>query len=78
MATKKNVFIIVEGSSDSDALGLLFDRIFSSDSVFVQVTHTDITTSIDSSGNYVRGRTILNKVGNIVETYMNAYHKHFS
>lgn len=78
MATKKIVFIIVEGPSDSDALGLLFDRIFSSNTVFVHITHMDVTTSIDSSGNYVRGRTILNRVGNIVETYMNAYHKRSS
>ncbi len=78
MANKKIVFIIVEGPSDSAALGLLFDRIFSSNSVFVHITHMDVTTSIDSNGNYVRGRTILNKVGNIVETYMNSYHKRSS
>ena len=44
MASKKVIFIIVEGPSDESALGFQFDHFFEKDKVFVDVIHGDITT----------------------------------
>ncbi len=44
MARKKIVFVIVEGPSDDEALGLMLEKVFSSSTVFVHITHGDITS----------------------------------
>lgn len=64
MSRKKIVFIIVEGPSDEEALGVLFNRIYDSASVYVQVMHCDITTEpgVDSNN-------VVAKIGNIVRQY---------
>ena len=44
MARKKIVFVIVEGSTDNDALGLVFEHFFKEKEVYVHIVHGDITT----------------------------------
>lgn len=44
MKPKKILFIIVEGPSDDAALGVLFNRIFDKNTVYVHIVHADITT----------------------------------
>ena len=64
MARKKVVFVIVEGPTDRDALGILFDRIFDRNAVIVHIMGGDITTK---SG--VRPDNILSRIGNEVRAY---------
>lgn len=62
MTRKKIVFVIVEGPSDDDALGVVFSKFYSKDEVHVEVMHCDITTDF--------GRTpIVSKIGNVVKSY---------
>lgn len=49
MARKKIVFVIVEGPSDEEALGVLLNRIYNNDTVFVQIMHRDITAQYGNS-----------------------------
>lgn len=44
VARKRIVFVIVEGPSDEEALGVLLGRIYDRSSVFVHIMHGDITT----------------------------------
>ncbi len=44
MPAKKVVFVIVEGPTDEDALGVIFQRFFDKNTVRVKVIHGDITT----------------------------------
>lgn len=69
LARKKIVFIIVEGPSDDEALGVLFNRIFDRNSVFVHIMHRDITTDRG-----VRQDNILSRLGNEVRTYAKSNH----
>ena len=39
MTRKKIVFIIVEGPSDDEALGVIFSRAFDKNAVYVEVMH---------------------------------------
>ena len=62
MTRKKIVFVIVEGPSDDDALGVVFSKFYSKDEVHVEVMHCDITTDF--------GHTpIVSKIGNVVKSY---------
>ena len=64
MPRKKIVFVIVEGTSDEEALGVLLNRIYDSKAVYVQVMHCDITTELDvNTGNVVA------KIGDVVKKY---------
>ena len=47
MAKRKIVFVIVEGPSDDEALGVLLSKIYDKDSVYVHIMHGDITTQAD-------------------------------
>lgn len=69
LARKKIVFIIVEGPSDDEALGVLFNRMFDRNSVFVHIMHRDITTDRG-----VRQDNILSRLGNDVRTYAKSNH----
>ena len=69
MARKKVVFVIVEGPSDDEALGVLFNLIFDRNSVFVHIMHRDIT-----SERGVRSDNILSRLGNEVRTYAKSNH----
>ena len=44
MARKQIIFVIVEGTSDDEALGLLLNKLFDKDVVYVHITHGDVTT----------------------------------
>lgn len=44
MARKKIVFVIVEGPTDDEALGVMLDRIFDKYTVHVEIMRCDITT----------------------------------
>lgn len=69
VARKKIIFVIVEGPSDDEALGLLLEKIFSSSTVFVYITHGDITSKpgMDPS-------RILDTVGDLVKGYAKSNH----
>lgn len=64
MPRKKIVFVIVEGPSDEEALGVLINRIYDSKAVFVQVMHCDITTELD-----VNAGNVVAKIGDVVKQY---------
>lgn len=64
MSRKKIIFVIVEGPSDEEALGVLINRIYDSNAVYVQVMHCDITTEPD-----VRASNVVAKIGDIVKKY---------
>ena len=52
---KKIVFVIVEGSSDDEALGAILTKIFNANEVYVEILHCDITTEKDvNPGNIIR------------------------
>lgn len=69
VARKKIVFVIVEGPSDDEALGVLLEKVFNSSTVFVYITHGDITSKpgIDPS-------KILAAVGDLVKGYARSNH----
>jgi len=69
VARKKIVFIIVEGPSDEEALGVILNRIYSSNTVYVHIMHCDITTERG-----VTVSTILSKVGNVIRQYAATNH----
>ena len=64
MSRKKIVFVIVEGPSDEEAIGVLLNRIYDSNAVYVHVMHCDITTEPG-----VNSRNIVAKIGNLVKEY---------
>lgn len=64
MASKKIVFIIVEGPSDDEALGVIFHRLYSSNEVHVEITHGDMT-----SDDAVGPENIEEKINELIERY---------
>ena len=64
MSRKKIVFVIVEGPSDEEALGVLINRIYDSKAVYVHVMHCDITTEFD-----VNPSNIVVKIGSLVKRF---------
>ncbi len=64
MSRKKIVFVIVEGPSDEEAIGVLLHRIYDSSVVYVHVMHCDITTELGVNSN-----NIVAKIGNLVKGY---------
>ncbi len=64
MSRKKILFVIVEGPSDEEALGVILNRIYASNSVYVHVMHCDITTELG-----VKPENIVAKIGNLVRNY---------
>lgn len=69
MARRKIVFVIVEGPSDDEALGVLLNRIYDNNVVHLEITHGDITSDLSvTSGN------IAAKIGNLVRGYAKANH----
>ncbi len=69
MATKKVVFVIVEGPSDADALGVLLEKIYDKKSVYVYITHGDVTTEKDTNTT-----NILKKITDTVKGYAKSNH----
>lgn len=69
MAHKKIVFVIVEGSSDDEALGFLLEKLFDKNKVFTFIVHGDITSDKGTTST-----NILSKVGKIVERFAKSNH----
>lgn len=69
MARKKIVFIIVEGPSDEEALGVILSKFFEKDEVHVEIMHCDITTK-----NGVNSSNIIKEIANVVKNYADRYH----
>ena len=67
VARKKIVFVIVEGPSDDEALGVMLEKVFSSSSVYVHITHGDITSKPGTNPSKIK--TI---VCDIVKKYANS------
>lgn len=44
LTRKKVVLVLVEGPSDDTALGIMLNKIYEKDSVYVHILHGDITT----------------------------------
>ena len=66
MARKKIVYVIVEGPSDEDALGVILSKLFDNNEVHIEVCHCDITSE--------RGTTVNNicdKLGKLIKQYAN-------
>lgn len=70
MARKKIVFVIVEGPSDEEALGVLLSRLYSSDEVYVHIIHGDITSEFIEPPD----ENILTRVASEVEEYAESNH----
>ena len=70
MARKKIVFVIVEGPSDEEALGVILSRLYSSSEVYVHIMHGDITSEFIESPN----ENILTRVASEVEGYAKSNH----
>lgn len=69
LSRKKILFVIVEGPSDETALGVLFNRLFDRNSVYVHIWHGDVTSDMKSAPS-----NIVSKVGNAVKSYANSHH----
>ncbi len=68
MSAKKVVLIIVEGPTDEDALGVIFENYYDKETVRVKVIHGDITTE-----NQVSVSNILNRITEIVQQSLKEY-----
>jgi hypothetical protein len=69
LARKKIIFVIVEGPSDDEALGVIFNRLYDKQSVHIEITHGDITSDKNFSPH-----NIVSKVGDIVKLYAKFNH----
>lgn len=69
VARKKIVFVIVEGPSDAEALGVILNRIYDNKTVFVHIMHKDITAEYRTLPN-----NIISKIGDEVRGYAKSNH----
>lgn len=69
MARKKIVVVIVEGPSDEEALGVILNRLYSDNAVYVHIMYRDITTDRD-----VTVYNILSKLGIEIQQYAKSNH----
>lgn len=69
MARKKVVFVIVEGPSDDAALGLILNRLFDKNKVYIEIMHGDITTDSKTDSD-----SIVKTLGKIVNDYADSMH----
>lgn len=75
MARKKIIFVIVEGPSDEEALGVILNRFYDQNAVHVHIMRKDIT-----SEKGVRPSNIFSKIGDEIRQYARENHfekKHF-
>ena len=68
MSEKKVVAVIVEGSSDENAIGGILKEFFSSEEVLFAVVHGDITSSYKTTK-----ENVVSKVGTLIETIKSKY-----
>ena len=68
MGSKKIVYIIVEGPTDSEALGVILTRIYEiyNNNVYIEILHGDIT-----SNDEIKPDTIEEQIKNFIEKYAN-------
>ncbi len=69
MTRKKIIFVIVEGPSDETALGVILNKIYDSNSVYIHIIHGDITTK-----NGVSSDNILSKIRAEITGYAKSNH----
>lgn len=69
MARKKIVFVIVEGPSDDAAIGVLLNRLYDKNTVYIKITHGDITTDLNIAPN-----DIVRVIGDLVKNYAASMH----
>lgn len=69
MTKRKIIFVIVEGPSDRNALGVLLSNIYDKDQIFIYVTHGDITSSWE-----VTPANIATEICKYVKDYKNMNH----
>ncbi|CUX18244.1 hypothetical protein [Clostridium sp. C105KSO13] len=69
MARKKIVFVIVEGPSDDEALGVILNRLYDKNVVHVEITHGDITSELSAAS-----ANIAAKIGNLIRRYAKLNH----
>lgn len=69
MARKKIVFVIVEGPTDDEALGVMLDKVFDKYTVHVEIMRCDITTERGT-----RENRVVSKVGKAVKAYATQNH----
>ena len=70
MARKKIIFVIVEGPSDEEALGVILERYFDKSTVYLHIMRCDITSE---NGNNVNN--IVNRISEIVRTFAKPFFK---
>ena len=59
----------MEGPSDDEALGVILNRLYDKNAVYVEITHGDIT-----SRNGIVAGNIASKIGDMIRGYANANH----
>lgn len=69
MARKKIVLVLVEGSSDDTALGVILNRLFDKNKVHIEILHGDISADYSIDPN-----DIVSAIGDIVKNYANSMH----
>ena len=69
MTRRKIVFVIVEGPSDETALGLLLQRLYQAETVYVHIVRGDITT-----GHRAGPENIVQRVGRLIQRYAQTNH----
>lgn len=69
MTRKKIIFVIVEGPSDEEALGVILSKFFEDNEVYVEIMHCDITTKkgINSSN-------IIKEIASVIKNYATRNH----
>ena len=73
MASKKILFVIVEGPSDDTAIGTFFDSLFVNEEVHVEVMHCDILTDYlfnSKAFHTQRNKNILIELKNTIDTFL--------
>lgn len=69
MPSRKIVYVIVEGPSDDTALGAILANLYDKNSVYVEITHGDITSSKG-----IRLDNIVSKIGTLIKRYAASNH----
>lgn len=69
VARKKIVFVIVEGPSDDEALGIIFHRLYDKNVVYLEIVHGDITSELS-----VTPKNIAAKIGDWIRRYAKSNH----
>lgn len=69
MARKKIIYVIVEGPSDDEALGVILNRLYDKNAVHVEIAHGDITSELSTSPEKIAA-----KLGNLIRGYAKSNH----